>query len=481
MPRKSEAKTHTKVPGGTIYVKFTDPRDHERVNTTTRTTVKSVADTIANELTQLIHSPHLWNNVPTEFHSRTREIWRPIQKQVADASLALPNVTQGMLAMFPAKIIDLPPDSPEMKVYDAFQNAKDQIRQLLNTLAVVTSDNDGLKREVAALELQAGMRAGTAIALKSPLQVAKAVENFFASSTGTKSSGQWRDILTLWCNRFAREFPCTVQELTVEQVCRHIVKHAPTKPSTRDKLTTCLCALLNHATHDTFDTAAVKDACMLEDDTENEPWWWVNYDLAMKIIAKVKDHGGDYWADACILAYGCGLRPEEVPLIQSDLVVFENGKSPQIAIRPITDEKNRVIRRLKNKRAKANVQVPTFAVDALKRRVFEKEFLLFPKQGTYSRLKKQPTRWENEHRLWPPADQHTWSENFKRRIVQAGEKVEGFKDTNKLDGRVWRRSCARDLVVKYGYEHAASIIRDSSDVLRKHYADLQAHELSTER
>ena len=186
------------------------------------------------------------------------------------------------------------------------------------------------------------------------------------------------------------------------------------------------------------------------------------------------------------------IQPEEIPILQTGKVNFTSGRA-QILITPIFDDKKKLVRRVKTRAATDEVVVPAFSIEALNRRIAEKEFLLFPCYD-YAILEprsvKLLTEFEKQHKMWavPPKEfnennkhiGYSFSKAFCERIRKAATGVEGI-NIKKIDSRIFRRTCARELILKYGYEQAAAVIRDDVGTLRKHYANLTASDISTER
>jgi hypothetical protein len=49
------------------------------------------------------------------------------------------------------------------------------------------------------------------------------------------------------------------------------------------------------------------------------------------------------------------------------------------------------------------------------------------------------------------------------------------------DALIMRHTCGREIILKYGFEKAAAVLRHDVKTLREHYADLRTSDVSTER
>ncbi len=337
-----------------------------------------------------------------------------------------------------------------------------------------------------------------AIKNASPKPVKDAIAEFFKSGASTATGG-WKYALKQWFERFARDFPETqdVKTITAEEVAEHVHKQ-DCSSDTKRRLKINLAKFMRHSTSGHFDEFALSEltkALAKQTKAEsNKNWFWLTNKQSLKIIENLNTFG-QYWSDAALLQYGTGVRAEELVLLQSSDVKILKG-SAQIKIARIFDGKQ-LVRRVKTYKSEDFVHVPKFAIGALERRLAEKSFLLFPcydyKTLIASKYHQRLTDFEKEHKLWSmpseledSADEDTsngeygFSAAYLPRLRKAASGIEGLNPKN-VDSRTFRRTCARELILKHGYERAASVIRDSVETLRKHYADLKSSDTSTER
>jgi hypothetical protein len=471
------------------------------VQYSTKTKQSDIADRIADELSAIIQNPARWNDVG-DVLPRTKEIWRPIETETAETAELLKKVS-GASLMFGDNLLD--PEfqkqyiDPTLFTKENVDALDAKFTELLDKLKIVTLERDQYKQLIVIYEADRRARGAKAIKDATPVPLNKAIDAFFEEDISKSTNAAWLYILRKWFERFAgdvgKETP--VLEITPEQVIKHIqnqkIKHSrkqsavhpvaqAVKDETKKRLTFNLCKLLMFATKGQFDEKAVKTAILPRLADENHDWFWLNRKQALALIKKLEGlANGQYWADAAMLQYACGLRPEELPLLQT-AKAHSSAKDARITIDRIFDG-NTLIRRVKTKKSVDVVQVPGMALKALKRRVAEKNFLLFPLYDDSliaPRFRTARTSFEISNKLWPSAEEHEFSAVYIGLLREAAAKVRGL-DPKKIDGRIFRRTCARELILKHGYERAAAVIRDNVDTLRGHYADLRAADTSTER
>jgi hypothetical protein len=300
----------------------------------------------------------------------------------------------------------------------------------------------------------------------------EAVKGFMADPAACHASGQWRDKIGYWLDRLVEGLGGTrnIQDIEPSDIIAHIEKYKAAKTN-KKKVATYLCKFLKWGTAGMFHSASVKE-WVEELPAEDEQWDWLKPKEGKRLIASLRKLHGGYWADAGSLQYGMGWRPEELPLLQTT-----NVKDGAIRLVPIHDGKT-MVRRLKTK--SRTVNIPKMAKSAVKRRLAGGGFLLFPMPPelpwTYG---KHRTAFEHERQLWPSADDGGWSGAFLARLREAATAA-GI-DSTRIDSRMLRRTCARELILAHGFERAAAVLGDTVQTLRKHYADLEAEDVSTER
>jgi len=484
MPRRKSVKIYSKTAGGVLYLRFDDPRAgiRKQVNVSAHTDQRKVAERIAEELTRIINTPSEWTQLPSGLYPRTVEIWKPLSTDIREALNSIPLITSTMVASLPDNFTERLEDPASQQVL-RFMEMEDQLRELLDDLYKTTLERDYYRERFTLADGQLRKMGAKTIKDASPRLIAEAVKAYFKATDGPKASGEWRYILMKWCERFstALDKGRNAQDIEPDEIIAHI-QGQDVADGTKKKLTFALCAFLDWASYRQFDTDHVKNAILPHLEDEETEWFWLTRKQCQLLIKNlVNATDGNYWADAAMLQYACGFRPEEIPLLQRSRVSKVDGQQ-RIFVSRIMDGGKRV-RRIKTKNSEDSINVPSFALPALNRRMKVQEFLLFPLpsfEALPQRFKDRFTSFEIENRLWPSADDHYFSDVYLMRLRAAAAKITGL-DSSKIDSRILRRTCARELVLKYGYERAASVIRDNIDTLRKHYANLQSSDTSTER
>jgi hypothetical protein len=361
--------------------------------------------------------------------------------------------------------------------------------ELLEDLAVVRSERDDYRDRCR--EYEGLLRKIKVKALKdsSPMPMREAVERFLAAPETLKSTGKWREKVQLWLERLARDLgeAKNVHEVEPEEVTECLRRYQTGLANTKSRII-YVCKFMAWATKGAFDTGAVKAGVILPD--EDEEWFWLTREETSALIGQLRELHGDYWADAATLQYGCGWRPEELPLLQSSRIHERPDGTSLLSLARIFDDNGNLVRRLKTRKAGDAVMVPSSAKEALRRRLAEKHFLLFPlyDENLIDPKHRKRSQFERSHELWPEADESVFCEPYLQRLREAAAKLvaeqkvdpDRLSPTN-IDSRLLRRTCGRELVLKYGFDHAAAVLRDNVDTLRKHYADLLASDVSTDR
>jgi len=512
-----------KVDGGTFYLYWRDPKNGQRQrNDSTET-----SDPLESKRMALSLSRYLKDSAAPDLHPKITTLVGAnlIDQQVLKARLAQMDDSFGgkfhegqdkttvvriLAAEFSRAFKCAPEDSMTALVQSIrtlffkagpISPVSDDVYRLCDLLLEVAKDRDNYKERARQLE---GMlrQKGQKFVLKTEyLGLSQAVERFMQAPDGTKSKGAWRDKIELRLNRMAKEIGAkkNVHDLTPDETMDYLSKLEGVA-TTKESITTYVCKFLKWATNGQFDSEGVRKAIIDNLEYENAEWFWLTRDEALLLIKQIREDNGDYWADAATIQYGCGFRPEELPLLRRDSVQFKDKASIRIAA--IYDGKGRTVRRIKTERSEDVIQVPTWAVDALKRRIEANEYLLFPlvelswvapRFYRDDNQKEVRSEFEQGHKLWPAADNSEFTNCFRPILRAAAEKIgKALKkakknaeaarfDKENIDSRTFRRTCAREMILSYGFEKAAAVLRDSIETLRKHYADLQAADVSTER
>jgi integrase len=476
-----------KANGGNWYTHWRDPRDNRRKrNDSTETAHFDTATRIAMSLSRLINNRDFWEILPDGIHPQAEKIWgvRSLTGRV--------NQTRALLAQLQVSYEFLK-ENPPAGLSTQNDSAKwiEEALRLLKLLKEIAGERDTLAEENRRLKGIIQKISSRHLVKTEPKAYKDAVTDFFASPNGTSGSGQWREILRLWIDRFGREFgeQKDIHKVSTDSVIKHVSnlkKKNGKKVSggTKLKLVNNLCMFLDHATSGLFDSKTVKDSIIPNLEEEDTEWFWLTKAQALGAIAELEKlpENGAFWADAATLQYACGFRPEELVLLRSKNVRIENGGA-QIVVNRIFDGDKQGVRKLKTTRSQDAVQVPAFAMAALKRRMDADEFLLFPMYDTslLPPIMQDRTKFEKKNGLWPTADEHQFSNCYRPRLRKAVKAFDASIEIKKVDARTLRRTCAREMILKHGYNQAAAVLRDSVETLRKHYADLQSSDISTER
>jgi hypothetical protein len=140
---------------------------------------------------------------------------------------------------------------------------------------------------------------------------------------------------------------------------------------------------------------------------------------------------------------------------------------------------------LKMDRSRDAANVPSWAKDAVKRRLEaakgKKTLFPFSESGCqmWEYVRKKVDEKSALADFWPKAGDHFWSEMYLPKLREAA-KAAGL-DTEKIDSKTFRHTCGREMILKYGFDEAAAVLRDSVQTLRDHNADLLTSDVSTER
>lgn len=483
--------------GGALYVRFRDPRTSPKrqVYKSTESNDMGTAERIAGELSGLIYGPpEHWHKLPSGLHIITEKIWNPMDKTVD-------SMTDDHAVTLIFQALKNGPTGNHEQFMQARQRVLDLMNRVLEIPALI-QERDALKNENMLLKAERkrmGLRAVKDGARKS---IASAVDDFFKSGACGATS-DWRNALRGWFDRLSNELgPNTnVMDITPEMIANHInslrkqaKKGTVGKPlgaDTKRRIRINLNTFLRHATNGNFDgdqlialTKGLSAQARMETNTE---WFWLKPEECKSLIANISDQ---YWRDAALCQWQLGLRAEEIALLQTKNVDFDKNT---IHITRIFDGKT-LVRRLKTDQSEEYVQLNKAVKEALERRIAAKNFLLFPcydpKTLLEPRFQTGLTAFETKYQLWPvPAmgvvdgessgDGYTFTTYYRKVLRLAAKGV--LEDVKKMDSRTLRRTCARELVLKYGCDRASSVLRDDVETIKRHYGNLMPSDTSTER
>jgi len=470
----------TKTVGGTIYVEFRNPFQGGANKTkSTKTGILKNAESIARMLSEAIHVKldDMRNDYPQIIYD-ILEV-KPLGKKIELAKKSF--VDSKTLADSPSAALG---SKSSMEHYISIAKANEDV---LDEVQKFRAQMEYWRGKAVAAEAALGRRVSEAEANSGPRSVKAASKAFLTPDTGgTKATGQYRYNVQQWIERFAadvgEETDC--MSINPERVIQHLAEF---KAQTKVKdIVAVICQFLTWATHGQFERAAVRR--WLESVTENREanadeteWFWLTRDECEKLIKQLEKDAGAYWADAASLQYGCGFRPEEIPLLRTDAVTIKGEVAAIVVKRPRG-------RRLKTKKSQDAVNVPIMALEALRRRIAATVDMatLFPFSQSgcelAPHLAERRAAQDAETDLWPSADDHEFSGQFLKRLRAAASKVLTKKRAGQVDSRTLRRTCGRELILKYkSFEAAAAVLRNDPATLRRHYATLLSSDISTER
>ena len=489
---------HQKVVGGVYHVNFRDPRENGRQRRpSTETSDGDEAERVALSLSRIIYNPEYWTSPPAEakLHPTALKIW--------GAELVGDRIAQTMEKRIESKAASI--RGYKRRVWDgevAEQDAAKEIERLEREVAdlrkkadeahEVVAERDALRDEVRRLREMVRKMGGRGLLRTEPKEIGAAVTEYMGSPTGSNATGGFRKSVQWWLDALVEwaDEKADIMSLEPEAVAEYLGallkdskdgKHKAVASGTVKQRMNQVCRFLRFATKGSFDEDSLKRTLLpllnkIAEETEDEEWFWIVPSEVKKLVSKMAELHGEYWGDAASVQYGLGLRAEELPLLQTLNVKTENDRL-MVRVDRITDAKGKVLRRLKTKRSRAWVEAHKDAIAAVNRRTAEGQYLLFPFQSPFQNPRALALLSPEERRLglWPAADDGEFSEHYLRRLRSSAAAF-GLEKA-KVDCRLLRRSRARHLAEKQGLANAAVYIRDSLDVLRKHYADLDASDI----
>ena len=483
-------------------------RDPRKKNKTTNSSLETAdllqAQERARDLSIIIRTPEFWDRPPVTLDAVARRIWGAddllgdltkatdeLEKRDA-GKVYLPSVKEqkAIVALGDAGALEF------LKKYDMKDPLVIRFKDLHKRFVDALVKMDSYQQRIMVLESwfkKIGKKVSVDL---RPKPLNQAVDEYLASPTGSNTTGRYRKTIGYWLADLKTKFGETtnVLDLQSEMVTDWLAGFLKENSSgnVRQRMDQ-ICKFLRWA-NPMFESAQVKNVLkpMLQkkhSDLEVEDWYWLTREQVKLLIESMRKLHGEYWANLMTLQHALGVRPEEIVMLKRQAVTkTANGpysiKIERIMI--IEDGKNKVLRRVKTLRSSDEIVIPSFAVSALEAQMKKKTFLLFPLTDDAAAVSIDAlTRKERFLKLWPTADDAAFSRAYLRRIKaavdHANENAKANIDGNKTDSRTMRRTCAREMILAHGFEHAAAVLRDSVETLRRHYADLQASDVNTER
>lgn len=481
-----------KVKGGAYCLRWFDPRErNKQTKPSAGTNDFTEASRIAHDHSVLIHNEDFWESPPEDLHPRATEIWgvMPIAGQAKEAIKDLSNPRR-----FPNR---------ETNSLSGFSNwnyelatvteYRKKLEGLLGKLDTYKNERDQWRQRAIRSEGLLKKMGRKIVNEQAPIALSEAIAQYLKHGTGAK--GQFNDIIGMWLRRMAEELGAkkNVFEVTEEDVKEHLETFKENLNFRQMEYN--IRKFLGWATKDSFVGREVLEwaKAQKKDDEPPKQWFWLTKKQVKALIVKIRELRGDYWADAAIIQYGLGLRPEELPLLQTSLI-NKNRNKYLVTLSSIYDGSKRV-RRLKTQKSHAsNLRVPSYAAKAVERRLGKKSFLLFPcnqesghkldwekraKSRKTGKMEPRFTSFERENLLWPSADDKEFSSTFREILREAAAMAE--LPAKNINARTLRQTCAREMILKHGLDRAAALLRDSVVTLKNHYADLLPSDINTER
>ena len=327
----------TKIAGGTIFLKWRDPRDARRQRQhSAETNDRTDAEKVALWLSRMVHTPDYWNDPPKDAHPIALRIWGAelFGDRVA-AAIAAPNPDDVIFGIGETNPLaatwrlqnGLPATLTSEEIERQNQNdstrmqAAEQLKAIKTEISQIKEERDNLRGEVKRLRSiikQMGKRGELNL---EPVELSVAIKEYLASSTGSRATGQFRKTVEWWLKAFEKKFGAKhdVKTFDPDEVSKYLgslLKDAGAG-TVRQRMNQ-VCRFLRTASCGMFDEGVVKNNVLpllkkKSEENDDEEWFWLTDDEATNLIAKMRERHGDFWADAATIQYGCALRPEEIP------------------------------------------------------------------------------------------------------------------------------------------------------------------------
>lgn len=478
---------HTKIKGGVINFMFRDSFDKGKQKIrSSKTNEWEKASKLAEQLSEALRSKP--DEIKDQYDKLIYDILQiqPFERKLAKAKEALePGDIEVMLPAKPGRPRRL--QGPRFVTKKRDPASIQAAEELLSQLEHMRKQREYWRAKAIKAEAALGRKLSDAEIKSGPRTLKKAIADFMnPDKSDLKASGQSRYAVQKWIERFAKDYgeETDVNEVSTEQVIAHLSKFRE-----QAKLSDIYCYVTKFmifATHAQFNREPVKkwfDGVRQQrkaagKDTQSADWFWLTAKECKSLLDQLKKDAGDYWTDAATIQYGCGFRPEELPLLKTDAVKIAKGKASIALTAPEG-------RRLKTTRSRDAVNVPAFAMQALERRLKAGTATLFPYSQSGCELAPyllaKRTERDADLDLWPSADDHEWSFQYLARLRAAAKKVMAKHRADKVNSKTMRHTCGRELILAHGFDKAAAVLRHDVQTLKKHYADLMTSDVSTER
>jgi hypothetical protein len=250
------------------------------------------------------------------------------------------------------------------------------------------------------------------------------------------------------------------------------LKNREVTPQQVRKISNILIAMLQNQSGGLYPVQRLKEWRKLHTGSTTKTdsdFFWLTKQQAVLLAKAAKKQFCEYWHDAILVQFTLGLRPEELPLLQSQNVTSKKGAPVSIHVAPLRDSSNTVIRRLKTVRSAATLSITHSVKSVIKRRLKQDSIVLFPRSTKELGLKEQPRRritsFEFQNQIWTAMG---FCKHYIHVLRESAKSI-GIEST-RVDCRTLRRSRGRDIILKTkSSEQAAAFLRDNPVTVARFY------------
>jgi hypothetical protein len=254
----------------------------------------------------------------------------------------------------------------------------------LQNLDAITKERDMLREEnknLKALLSKAQINFGAKV---RNLPSSDVMKLFFAEGGSSSKSNSHRLHLINWWNALSKQLPkaklANIQHITTDDIWEWVYTRYAAEsigPSLARQQVDCMFKVLSWF-NPALDKSEIKHNKNKHFPLTEKEWFWLEKDQSETLIKALETfRSNEYWSDVAIIQRGCGFRSEEMALIQTkNCFQLKAGEKWQIRLTPICDADGKDVRTLKTLRSHETVEVPSWAVPALSRRLKKKSFLL---------------------------------------------------------------------------------------------------------
>ena len=475
--------------GKTFYVLFRHPALKRVIHKSLKTADANLAERYKQKLDAVLNAPERWNDLPDDFPQILRDIWG--QKLTTVKIQGVGDIKYPQFNPWP-KVI-----KPEDFDYPAIADSKDKVLSMINKgimvqMASLAKEVERLTKVEKAQSADLESAKGTIQRQANQIQEITRERNYWKgkrlsrNECGTLSQEEKRYLdvfekrkgdreyakdVSLVIKRFVREMG---SQKNVADVDEHAVAEwlllykspdgNPIGETRRKFVRTAVLKFLSSATKNSFDRAAVPVVSTHSIRREQKEIMWLERPDAERLVASMYKLHGDYWGDAARVQLDQGWRPEELPMLRSDLTTEKT-----ITLDVIEGEAP--------KTGKRTIQIPSTTLAAVQRRLAEGSPVLFPRRGLKEKARKPLiSRVGPIHvAMWYP----TSFDKVYSQLLRSAAEDAGISKT--IDCRILRRSFG-SLQLRAGKRdvEVAALMGDRPETIRRHYARILAEEVGIE-